>query len=153
MDQYILKNGTISDVEGGHPFHAMKFSVAPVVRVAVVVKNPSQLPKFIKALKKLSKSDPLCDVHIDKDTGETVVAGAGELHIDVIMNNLRDDYCEGIPFIISEPVVPFRETIQSPSPVCLAKSANKHNRLFMKAEPLGKKSEAVSSLDEKLTFF
>lgn len=136
MDQYILKNGTITDVSGGYPFHAMKFTVSPVVRVAVSVKNPSHLPKFIKALQKLSKSDPLCKVEMDQDTGEMVVAGAGELHIDVIMNNLRDDYCQGIPFTFSEPVVPFRETVQSESQVCLAKSPNNHNRLYIKAEPL-----------------
>jgi elongation factor 2 len=135
LDQYILKNGTISDIEGVYPFHAMKFTVSPVVRIAVNVKNPAHLPKFLKALDKLSKSDPLCK--IDKsESGETIIAGAGELHIDVILNNLRTDYCKDIAFNTSPPVVPFRETIQSTSPSCLAKSPNKHNRLWIKAEPL-----------------
>jgi len=136
IDKYLLKNGTISDVPNVHPFHAMKFSVSPVVRVAVSVKNPSHLPKFIKALRNLSKSDPLCKWSQDEDTGEIVVAGAGELHIDVIMNNLRDQYCKGFPFTVSDPVVPFRETVQCESPVCLSKSPNKHNRMYIKAEPL-----------------
>jgi len=136
VDQYILKNGTLSDVHLGYPFHAMKFSVSPVVRVAVSIKNAAQLPKFIKALQKLSKSDPLCQVQSDHKTGEIIVAGAGELHIDVIMNNLRDEYCKGIEFTVSEPVVPFKETIQEESPICLAKSPNNHNRLYIQACPL-----------------
>jgi elongation factor 2 len=145
MDNYILKNGTLSDVAHGHPFHAMKFSVSPVVRVAVSVKNASDLPKFIKALERLSKSDPLCKV-IQEESGELIVAGAGELHIDVIMNNLRDEYCKGIEFQVSEPVVPFRESIQISGPVCLAKSPNSHNRLFIKAEPLN--PELVHAIEE-----
>ena len=52
------------------------------------------------------------------------------------MNNLRDEYCKGLEFTVSDPVVPFRETIQDESPVCLAKSPNNHNRLYIKAEPL-----------------
>ena len=135
MDQYILKNGTISDVENVHPFHAMKFTVSPVVRVAVNVKNPAQLPKFIKALERLSKSDPLCQISYS-ESGETVIAGAGELHIDVILNNLRTDYCKEVAFNVSDPVVPFRETVQSTSVACLSKSPNNHNRLWIKAEPL-----------------
>jgi elongation factor 2 len=53
------------------------------------------------------------------------------------MNNLRNDYCKGIAFTVSEPVVPFRETVVSQSnQICLAKSPNKHNRLYVTAEPL-----------------
>ena len=135
LDDYILKNGTLTDQEKGYPFHAMKFSVSPVVRVAVSVKNPAHLPKFLKALQRLSKSDPLCKV-IQEESGEIIVAGAGELHVEVIMNNLREEYCKGLEFTVSDPVVPFRETIQEESPVCLAKSPNNHNRLYIKAEPL-----------------
>lgn len=147
VDQYILKNGTISDQIGIHPFHAMKFSVSPVVRVAVAVKNPADLPKFDKALKKISKADPLCKVSMDPKTGEMIIAGAGELHIDVILNDLRDEYCKGLPFTISEPVVPFRETVQSKSEICLAKSPNNHNRLWMTAEPLSE--ELVRDIESK----
>ena len=145
MDDHILKNGTISTERLSHPFHAMKFSVSPVVRVAVSVKNPANLPKFIKALSRLSKSDPLCKVIQHPETGEIVVAGAGELHIEVIMNNLRDEYCKGLEFTVSDPVVPFRETIQAESPICLAKSPNNHNRLFIRAEPLS--HELVTAIE------
>lgn len=137
IDKYLLKSGTISDVPNAHPFHEMKFTVSPVVRVAVSVKHAKDLPDFVKGLERLSKSDPLCQIRADSETGEMVVAGAGELHIDVIMNNLRDDYCKNIPFTVSEPVVPFREAVTTVSnQVCLAKSPNKHNRLYMTAEPL-----------------
>ena len=137
IDSYLLKSGTISTVPNVHPFYKMKFSVSPVVRVAVQPKNPKDLPKFFKALKRLAKSDPLCQIHTDNETGDMIIAGAGELHIEVIVNNLRDEYCKDLPFNVSEPVVPFRETVTTvSSQICLSKSPNKHNRIYMTAEPL-----------------
>merc|ERR1712188_227683 len=58
IDQFLLKSGTISDHESAHNIRVMKFSVSPVVRVAVETKNPSDLPKLVEGLKRLSKSDP-----------------------------------------------------------------------------------------------
>lgn len=156
VDKYILKNGTISSLDDVTPFEGMKFSVSPVVRIAVEPKNPKDIPKFIDALKKLGKSDPLCQIHVDAETGEMVVAGAGELHLEVIMNNLKEDFCKNIPFNVSEPVVPFRETVTKCSEItCLAKSPNKHNRLYMTAEPLSEElikdieDGKLKDLDEK----
>ena len=54
-----MKTGTISDHEDAHTIRTMKYSVSPVVRVAVNVKNAADLPKLVEGLKKLSKSDPL----------------------------------------------------------------------------------------------
>ena len=59
VDQYLVKQGTLSDYEEAHCIKAMKYSVSPVVRVAVDVMNASDLPKLIDGLKKLAKSDPL----------------------------------------------------------------------------------------------
>jgi elongation factor 2 len=59
IDQYLVKQGTLSDFEEAHCIKAMKYSVSPVVRVAVDVTNASDLPKLIDGLKKLAKSDPL----------------------------------------------------------------------------------------------
>merc|ERR1719237_477744 len=73
VDQYLMKQGTISDHEGAHCIKVMKYSVSPVVRVAVEVKNASDLPK-------LSKSDPLV-VCTTEESGEHVIAGCGELHV------------------------------------------------------------------------
>lgn len=136
VDQFIAKTGTITDHDDAYPLVSMKFSVSPVVRVAVEPKNPADLPKLVEGLKRLSKSDPLVQVSIE-ESGEHIVAGAGELHLEICMKDLQDDYMNGAELKISEPVVSFRETvIEQSSITCLSKSPNKHNRLFCVAVPL-----------------
>jgi elongation factor 2 len=116
----------------------MKYSVSPVVRVAVEAKNAADLPKLVEGLKRLAKSDPLVLTSIE-ESGEHIVAGAGELHLEICLKDLQDDFMNGAPLRISEPVVSFRETTTSAAednPQCLSKSANKHNRLFCKGDAL-----------------
>jgi elongation factor 2 len=136
VDQYILKQGTIATAEDAHNIRVMKFSVSPVVRVAVDVKNASDLPKLVEGLKKLSKSDPLVQC-ITEESGEHIIAGCGELHVEICLKDLVEEYakCE---IKKGDPVVTYKETITAESSqMCLSKSPNKHNRLFVKAEPLG----------------
>lgn len=138
VDKYIIKSATITDdgCADACPLRDMKYSVSPVVRVAVEVKNPADLPKLVEGLKRLAKSDPLVVCMIE-ESGEHVVAGAGELHLEICLKDLQDDFMNGAPLKISEPVVSFRETVTDVSSVqCLSKSANKHNRLFCKGAPL-----------------
>jgi len=138
VDKYIIKSATITDdgEEGAYPLRDMKYSVSPVVRVAVEAKNPADLPKLVEGLKRLSKSDPLVVCTIE-ESGEHIVAGAGELHLEICLKDLQDDFMNGAPLKISEPVVSFRETVTDISSIqCLSKSANKHNRLFCRAQPL-----------------
>lgn len=137
VDKYIVKSATISDDgESPYPLRDMKYSVSPVVRVAVQAKNASDLPKLVEGLKRLAKSDPLVLTSIE-ESGEHIVAGAGELHLEICLKDLQDDFMNGAPLIISEPVVSFRETVTAASSVqCLSKSANKHNRIFCKGAPL-----------------
>lgn len=135
IDQYLLKSGTITTSEVAHNIRVMKFSVSPVVRVAVEPKNPSELPKLIEGLKRLSKSDPCVQCYTE-ESGEHIVAGAGELHLEICLKDLADEYC-GIELKTSDPVVSFRETVSAESEIiCLSKSPNKHNRLFVKAQPM-----------------
>jgi len=136
VDQYLLKSGTISDEETAHNIAVMKFSVSPVVQVAVEVKNAQDLPKLVDGLKKLAKSDPMVVV-TTSESGEHIIAGAGELHMEICLKDLAEDYCAGCPLKFSPPVVSFRETVVAESTeMCLSKSPNKHNRLYMKAVPL-----------------
>merc|ERR1712227_697350 len=58
VDQFLLKSGTLTSSETAHNMRVMKFSVSPVVQVAVEVKNANDLPKLVEGLKRLSKSDP-----------------------------------------------------------------------------------------------
>src|SRR5665811_1525763 len=113
----------------------MKFSVSPVVRVAVEPRNPADLPKLVEGLKRLAKSDPMVQIIIE-ESGEHIVAGAGELHLEICLKDLEEDHA-GIPIKKSDPVVSYRETVSEESSItCLSKSPNKHNRLFMKACPM-----------------
>jgi elongation factor 2 len=135
IDQFLLKSGTITNNENAHNMKVMKFSVSPVVQVAVEVKNAADLPKLVEGLKRLSKSDP-CVQTFTAESGEHIVAGAGELHLEICLKDLEEDHA-GVPLKISEPVVPYRETVTEESSIqCLSKSPNKHNRIFMKAAPL-----------------
>jgi len=135
IDQFLVKSGTITTSEVAHNIKVMKFSVSPVVRVAVEPKNPSDLPKLVEGLKRLAKSDP-CVQCYQEDSGEHIVAGAGELHLEICLKDLAEDFT-GIPLKVTDPVVSYRETVTTESTItCLSKSPNKHNRLFCKAEPL-----------------
>jgi len=135
VDQYLLKSGTITTSETAHNIADMKYSVSPVVRVAVKPKDSKELPKLVDGLKKLSKSDPLV-VCTTEENGEHIIAGCGELHVEICLKDLRDEYAQ-IDFTVSDPVVSYRETVGSTSSItCLSKSPNKHNRLYMTAEPL-----------------
>ncbi|KAG6380989.1 P-loop containing nucleoside triphosphate hydrolase protein [Boletus reticuloceps] len=135
IDQFLLKSGTLTTSETAHNMRVMKFSVSPVVQVAVEVKNAADLPKLVEGLKRLSKSDPCVQAWI-APTGEHIVAGAGELHLEICLKDLQEDHA-GVPLKISDPVVGYRETVKAESSiVALSKSQNKHNRLYAKAMPL-----------------
>lgn len=138
IDQYLLKSGTITDCEEAHNIKVMKFSVSPVVRVAVEPKHANDLPKLVEGLKRLSKSDPMVQCTFE-ESGEHIVAGAGELHLEICLKDLQEEYCAGMEIITSDPVVSYRETVSATSSqVCLSKSPNKHNRLYVTATPFPK---------------
>jgi len=135
VDQFLVKTGTITTFKDAHNMRVMKFSVSPVVRVAVEAKNPGDLPKLVEGLKRLAKSDPMVQCIIE-ESGEHIIAGAGELHLEICLKDLEEDHA-CIPIKKSDPVVSYRETVEEESGImCLSKSPNKHNRLFMKAHPM-----------------
>jgi len=144
VDQFLVKSGTITTSESAHNIRVMKFSVSPVVRVAVEPKNPSDLPKLVEGLKRLSKSDPCVQCYTE-ESGEHIVAGAGELHLEICLKDLAEEF-SGIELKTSDPVVSYRETVHGESTeTCLSKSPNKHNRLFMRAHPL--QEELATEID------
>jgi len=135
VDQFLVKTGTITTFKEAHNLKVMKFSVSPVVRVAVEPKNAQDLPKLVEGLKRLAKSDPMVQCMIE-ESGEHIIAGAGELHLEICLKDLEEDHAQ-IPLKKSDPVVSYRETVTEESEImCLSKSPNKHNRLFMKAVPM-----------------
>ncbi|KAF7726938.1 Elongation factor 2 [Apophysomyces ossiformis] len=135
VDQFLVKSGTITTSEVAHNMKVMKFSVSPVVQVAVDVKNANDLPKLVEGLKRLAKSDP-CVLTYTSDSGEHIVAGAGELHLEICLKDLEEDHAQ-VPLKTGDPVVQYRETVTAESSMdCLSKSPNKHNRIYMRAMPL-----------------
>ena len=143
IDQCLVKQGTISTSSQACTIRSMKYSVSPVVRVAVNAKNPADLPKLIEGLKKMAKADPLVQV-INTET-EHIICGSGELHLEICLQDLKEMYSK-IEIVQSDPVVPYKETVTTKSTqVCMAKSPNKHNRLYVNAEPLNE--ELVNSIE------
>jgi len=145
IDQFLLKSGTLTTNENAHNLKVMKFSVSPVVQRSVEVKNANDLPKLVEGLKRLSKSDP-CVLTSINESGEHVVAGAGELHLEICLKDLEEDHA-GVPLRISDPVVQYRESVAGKSSMtALSKSPNKHNRLYVEAEPIDEElSKAIDA--------
>ncbi|KAJ5796033.1 uncharacterized protein N7518_004573 [Penicillium psychrosexuale] len=145
VDQFLLKSGTLTTDETAHNMKVMKFSVSPVVQRSVEVKNAQDLPKLVEGLKRLSKSDP-CVLTMINESGQHIVAGAGELHLEICLKDLEEDHA-GVPLRISDPVVAYRETVAGVSSMtALSKSPNKHNRLYMTAQPIDEEvSQAIEA--------
>merc|ERR1712139_241272 len=140
VDQFIMKSGTITTIETSCNIADMKYSVSPVVKVSVRPKDGKDLPKMVEGLKKLSKSDPLVVCTIE-ESGEHVIAGCGELHVEICLKDLREEYAQ-CDFTVGDPVVSYRETVTDESnQVCLSKAPNKHNRIYLVARPM---DEALS---------
>lgn len=134
LDKYLHKSGTISTYAQAHNIRSMKFTVSPVVRIAVDPVNPADLPKFLEGMKRLSRSDQLVQCSTDK--GQYVIAGAGELHLEICLRDLETQYAK-VPIQKSEPMVTYKETVtERSSQPCLAKSNNGLNRIWVEAEPL-----------------
>jgi len=126
---------TISDSADIEPFESITHIFEPVVTRAIEPKQPQQLAKLIEFLKRVSREDPTLQVKINEDTGEYLVSGLGELHINAkIEIPLKE---EGLDVDISPPIVIYRESIKGRTPEAVeGKSPNKHNRFFVIAEKL-----------------
>lgn len=134
IDGFMSKSGTVTSLEDAYPIKTIKFTVSPVVERSVRAKNSSEIQKLIEGLKRLSKSDPVVKI-ITSESGESIICATEDLHMEICIKDLRD--FSKIELVMGEPVVSFRETVSNASDtVCLAKSKNKHNRIYLTAEPL-----------------
>jgi elongation factor 2 len=119
------------------PFEEIKHIFEPVVTKAIEPKNPMDLPKLISALKKIGREDTTLKVKIREETGEYLVSGLGELHLDAKVERKLKEM--GIEIEASPPIVVYRETIEKKSNVIEGKSPNKHNKFYFFIEPLPEK--------------
>jgi elongation factor 2 len=125
---------TITLDENGTAFEKITHIFDPVVTKAIEAKQPSDLPKLIEVLRMVAKEDPTIQVEINEETGEHLMHGMGELHLEVIENRIKSE--KGVEVQTSEPIVVYRETITKPSQEAVGKTPNKHNLFFFRVEPL-----------------
>jgi elongation factor 2 len=139
-----LKDANVGDTISEdiiEPFEQITHYSKPVVTKAVEAKDTRDTIKLIEALRELSKEDPTIVVRIDQDTGEHLVSGMGELHLEIIETKLKDDF--KIPIIASEPIVVYKETIEKKAGPIEGKSPNKHSRFYVTVEPLPQTVQAA----------
>jgi elongation factor 2 len=133
---------TVTTDGTAEPFEKITHIFDPVVTKAIEAKKPGDLPKLIEVLRQVSKEDPTIVVEINEETGEHLLHGMGELHLEVIENRIIKD--KGVEVKTSPPIVVYREAITKESSEVEGKSPNKHNKLYFKVEPLEPEvSEAI----------
>uniref|UniRef100_A0A1I8F689 GTP_EFTU_D2 domain-containing protein n=1 Tax=Macrostomum lignano TaxID=282301 RepID=A0A1I8F689_9PLAT len=141
VDEPIAKTATITGADSACrrvlTYRPLQYNTASVVKVAVEPSLPSELPKMLDGLRKLSKSYPLLACRIE-ESGEHVIMGTGELYLDCALLDLRQLYAD-IEVKVADPVVAFAETVVETSSVkCFAETPNRRNKLTLIAEPLEK---------------
>lgn len=140
VDASIMKTATLCPEyldEDVFIFRPLRFNTLSVVKTATEPLNPSELPKMVEGLRKISKSYPLAITKVE-ESGEHTILGTGEIYLDSIMKDLRELYSE-VEVKVADPVVSFCETVvESSSMKCFAETPNKKNKITMLAEPLEK---------------
>ncbi len=116
------------------PFESLKHYSEPVMTVAVEAKNMKDLPKLVEVLRQVAKEDPTVQVSINEETGEHLISGMGELHLEIITGRIKRD--KGVDIITSPPIVVYRETITGRAGPVEGKSPNRHNRFYIELEPM-----------------
>ncbi len=131
--EYARAGETLSTIKDVHPFESIRYVSEPVVTVAVEAKHPRDLPKLVEALRRLSIEDPNMVVRINEESGEMLMSGMGVLHLEIATSLLEE---AGLEIVTSKPLINYRETIQSKAGPVMAKSPNRHNKVFIRVEPL-----------------
>jgi elongation factor 2 len=124
---------TISSVKNVEPFESIRYVSEPVVTIAVEAKHPRDLPKLVEAMRRLNIEDPNLVVTINEETGETLMSGMGVLHLEIATTMIQQ---QGLEIVTSQPIINYRETIRSSAGPVMARSPNRHNKIYMRVEPL-----------------
>ncbi|MDR5672154.1 Translation elongation factor G, EF-G (GTPase) [Halalkaliarchaeum sp. AArc-CO] len=128
-----IAGSTVSSVEMT-PFESIEHISEPVITKSVEAEKMDDLPKLIEVLQQVSKEDPTIKIEINEDTGEHLISGQGELHLEVITQRIERN--NDIPVITGEPIVVYREQPQQASDEVEGISPNRHNRFYITVEPL-----------------
>lgn len=128
----VFAGETISTAEGMQDFESFKSSAEPVMTISIEPKQPKDLPKLIDVIRQITKEDPNVVASLNQETGEHLLSGMGELHLEVTQHRVEVDH--KIPIDVSPPIVVYHETITKESPVLEGKSPNKHNKFQIMVE-------------------
>ena len=121
------------------PFEAIKHLFEPVVTKSIEATKAADLPKLVEVLKHVAKEDPSIKIEINEQTGESLMSGMGELHLEIIENRIKSE--KGLDVKTSPPIIVYRETVgKSSGDAVEGRSPNKHNSFFMTVEPLDDKT-------------
>ncbi len=126
--------GETVTLEPEEAFEELKHIFDPVITKAIEAKKSADLPKLVEVLRKVSREDPSIKVEINEETGQNLISGMGELHLEIVENRITTE--KGVEVKTSPPIVVYRETITKKSPEVEGKSPNKHNKLYFVVEPL-----------------
>jgi elongation factor 2 len=127
-------------VDYGHrkamtPFEHVRYVAEPVMTITIEPKKPGDLPRVIEAMNRLFIEDPNLVTTVNKETGQYLVSGMGELHLEIAMNLLRQ-YVGEVKLTTSTPIAAYRETVSKQGRTVMAKSPNKRNKFWVEVEPL-----------------
>lgn len=129
-----IAGSTVSSIKDMEPFERMVHYSEPVVTVALEAKHMKDLPKLVDVLRTVAKADPSIVVEINQETGEHLMSGMGELHLEITIYRIINEY--GVDVNVSPPIVVYRESVKKKAGPFEGKSPNKHNRFYIEVEPL-----------------
>lgn len=129
----VVAGETVSHEEM-EPFEAITHLFDPVVTKSIEATKAADLPKLIEVLRQVGKEDPSIKVTINEQTGESLLSGMGELHLEIIENRIKSE--KGLAVKTSAPIIVYRETATKESGASEGRSPNKHNSFYIKVEPL-----------------
>lgn len=126
--------GDTISTEDIQPFESIKHIFQPVITKSIEVTKSADLPKLIEVLRKVGKEDPSIKIEINEETGENLMSGMGELHLEIIENRIKTE--KGLEVKMGPPIVVYRETVSKASPEIESRTPNGHNIFFLSIEPL-----------------
>ncbi|NYT17161.1 MAG: elongation factor EF-2, partial [Methanomicrobiales archaeon] len=129
-----MVGSTVTTLQEMTPYESLKHYSEPVMTVAVEAKNMKDLPKLVEVLRQVAKEDPTLVITINEETGEHLISGMGELHLEIITGRIKRD--KGVEIVTSPPIVVYRETVTQKAGPVEGKSPNRHNRFYLEIEPL-----------------
>ncbi|MEM4239888.1 MAG: elongation factor EF-2 [Candidatus Woesearchaeota archaeon] len=126
--------GETITLEPEQPFEELKHIFEPVITKAIEPLKPQDLSKLVEVLRKVAKEDPSIKIEINQETGENLMHGMGELHLEIIEGRIKTE--KNVDVKTSPPIVVYRETVTKKGPEAEGKSPNKHNKVYIYVEPL-----------------